>query len=158
MQLTNGVSHVASVTEDLDRLIRFYQRVFDADLFGDVMEDDGVRHALIRLSERVMLHPFEIRWVEFDSGACDMFRRGRLDHFGVTVPSVEALLEIRARLLAEGGDVTDGRIRDFGPLYSLSYTDPDGLNLEINLFKPDAEDHEVLTRHSWQVVELIAAA
>jgi hypothetical protein len=53
-----------------------------------------------------------------------MFERGRIDHFGVTDPSVEALHEVRRRLPAEGEGTTDNEVRDFGPLYSLHYVDP----------------------------------
>jgi catechol 2,3-dioxygenase-like lactoylglutathione lyase family enzyme len=153
MRLSDGISHVATVTDDLDRMIDFYRRIFDADLFGDVMEEEGLRHALVRLSDTVMLHPFEVPFVEPD-GRREMFQRGRVDHFGVTVPTVEALLEVRERLQAEGDGVTDGEIRDFGAVYSLHFFDPDGVGSEVNLWKADADAHEMLRREDWTVVEL----
>jgi hypothetical protein len=83
-----------------------------------------------------------------------MFERGRIDHFGVTDPSVEALHEVRRRLPAEGEGTTDNEVRDFGPLYSLHYVDPDGINLEVNLFKPDWHSEPMLERKDWTTVEL----
>src|SRR5262245_37003454 len=156
MPLTDGVSHVATVTDDLDRMIAFYRRVFDAEVFGEVMEEEGLRHALIQLSDSAMLHPFEVPFVPADDRR-EMFTRGRVDHFGVTVTKTEDFLEIRRRLQAEGEGVTDGDIRDFGAIYSLHFVDPDGVNCEVNMWKPDAAQHEMLDRKDWQIVELVAS-
>jgi catechol 2,3-dioxygenase-like lactoylglutathione lyase family enzyme len=154
MKLVDGISHVATMTEDLDRMVAFYRRVFDADV-SEVMEEDGLRHQLIYLGDQVALHPFEVPWKHLDH-RFEMFDRGRLDHFGVTAPSVEALLELRNRLLAENdcAGATDAQIRDFGALYSLHYIDPDGVHLEVNLFKDDWTEREMLKREAWTVVEL----
>jgi catechol 2,3-dioxygenase-like lactoylglutathione lyase family enzyme len=158
MKLVDGISHVATVTEDLDRMIGFYQRVFDAAV-SDVMEEDGLRHALIYVGENVALHPFEVPWAELDDRR-GMFARGRLDHFGLTVPTAEALFEVRDRLRAENGGegATDSAIRDFGALFSLHYVDPDGVDLEVNLFKDDWTEREMLARKDWQTVELVTTA
>lgn len=154
MKLVTGISHVATVTEDLDRMAAFYHRIFGATL-GDVMEEEGLRHQLIMLGDEVALHPFELSWKQPDQ-RFEMFDRGRIDHFGVTAPTFEALLEIRDRLLAEdGGASTDAQIRDFGPLYSLHFVDPDGVDLEVNVFKDDWTDMEVLKRQDWTVVEAV---
>jgi catechol 2,3-dioxygenase-like lactoylglutathione lyase family enzyme len=154
MTLASGISHVATVTDDLDRMVAFYQRVFDAEV-GEVMEEEGLRHQLVFLGDQVALHPFELSWTQPDQ-RFEMFDRGRLDHFGVTAPNVDALLEIRDRLLAENDDggATDARILDFGALYSLHYMDPDGVHLEVNLFKDDWTELEVLKREAWITVEL----
>ena len=154
MKLVDGISHVATVTDDLDRMVAFYQRVFEAEV-GEVMEEEGLRHQLIFLGDQVALHPFELSWTQPDR-RFEMFDRGRLDHFGVTAPSVEALIEIRDRLLAEddGAGATDAAIRDFGALYSLHYVDPDGVHLEVNLFKDQWTELEVLKREDWTIVEL----
>jgi catechol 2,3-dioxygenase-like lactoylglutathione lyase family enzyme len=153
MQLVNGISHVATVTDDLDRMVSFYQRVFDAEV-SEVMEEEGLRHQLVLLGDQVALHPFELSWTQPDQ-RFEMFDRGRLDHFGVTAPDVDALLEVRDRLLAEhdGEGATDAEIRDFGALYSLHYVDPDGVHLEVNLFKDDWTEREILRREQWTTVE-----
>lgn len=156
MSLVDGISHVATVTDDLDRMIAFYHRVFDAEKMGDVMDEEGLRHVFIRLGQDVVLHPFEVPWADADQRT-EMFARGRVDHFGVTAPTVEAFLEIQRRLQAEAGEATDGQIRDFGPVYSLHYVDPDGVHLEVNLFKPAWDQIEPLDRADWTIVELAAA-
>jgi catechol 2,3-dioxygenase-like lactoylglutathione lyase family enzyme len=152
MSLVDGVSHVATVTDDLDRMIGFYRRVFDAEVVGDVMEEEGLRHAMIRLGPAVALHPFEVPGVRPDSRR-EMFDRGRLDHFGVTVPDMDTLLEVRARLRSEGEDRTDGEIRDFGAVYSLHYVDPDDVHLEVNLFKDGWDQIDMLERKDWTTIE-----
>ena len=158
MKLVDGISHVATVTDDLDRMVAFYQRVFDAEV-SEVMEEEGLRHQLVYVGDNVALHPFEVPWQQPD-GRFEMFDRGRLDHFGVTAPSAEALLEIRDRLLAENGGAgaTDAQIRDFGALYSLHYVDPDGVHLEVNLFKDNWTEREMLDRAAWTIVDLEPAA
>lgn len=132
----------------------FCQRIFDAQV-SEVMEEEGLRHQLIYVGEQVALHPFELSWRQPEQ-RFEMFDRGRLDHFGVTAPSVDALLEIRDRLLAErdGEGATDAQIRDFGALYSLHYVDPDGVNLEVNLFKDAWIEREMLKREAWTTVDL----
>jgi catechol 2,3-dioxygenase-like lactoylglutathione lyase family enzyme len=156
MPLTDGFSHVASVTDDVDRLVGFYHRVFDAPVLFD-MDEDGLRHAAIDVGAGVVLHAFHVPWAAGDDRR-EMFERGRTDHYGLTVPSVEALLEVRRRLQAEGDGVTDGDVRDFGPVYSLHYVDPDGVHLEVNLFKEGwgSPGHPVLPRAAWTIVDLEA--
>jgi catechol 2,3-dioxygenase-like lactoylglutathione lyase family enzyme len=156
--LTDGFSHVASVTDDVDRLVGFYQRVFDAPVLFD-MEEEGLRHAAIDIGANVVLHAFHVPWAPGDDRR-EMFERGRTDHYGLTVRSMEALLEIRRRLKAEGPDSTDGAVRDFGPVYSLHYVDPDGVHLEVNLFKDTwgSPSHPILPRAEWTIVESEEAA
>jgi catechol 2,3-dioxygenase-like lactoylglutathione lyase family enzyme len=158
MALTDGFSHVASVTDDVDRLVGFYQRVFDAPVLFD-MEEEGMRHAAIDVGAGVVLHAFRVPWAPGDERR-EMFERGRTDHYGLTVPTMDALLEIRRRLQAEGPDTSDGAVRDFGPLYSLHYVDPDGVHLEVNLFKAGwgSPETRILPRAEWTVLDVDAAA
>jgi catechol 2,3-dioxygenase-like lactoylglutathione lyase family enzyme len=156
MPLTDGFSHVASVTDDVDRLVGFYHRVFDAPVLFD-MEEEGLRHAAIDVGANVVLHAFHVPWAPGDDRRA-MFERGRTDHYGLTVPTMEALIEVRRRLLAEGDGVTDGDVRDFGPVYSLHYVDPDGVHLEVNLFKSSWGSESILPRADWTSLDLETAA
>lgn len=38
MPLTSGMHHVATLTADIDRLIEFYERVFDGNVIADMSE------------------------------------------------------------------------------------------------------------------------
>ena len=83
-----------------------------------------------------MLHVFEVPG--FDPTAHGftpaMFERGRLDHLGFTVADEAALVALRDRLLAVGA--SSGSIRHLGPMLSVRFHDPDGLEGEINCLDP----------------------
>jgi catechol 2,3-dioxygenase-like lactoylglutathione lyase family enzyme len=59
VQLVAGVHHVTFLTEDLDRLLAFYVRVFDAEVTLD-MTEEGLRHAFLKVGSATVLHPFQI--------------------------------------------------------------------------------------------------
>ncbi len=59
-----------------------------------------------------------------------------LDHIGLRAASVEDFFEIRRRLIGLGA--TDGFVTDFGPVLSLFFVDPDGLECEVCVPNPDA--------------------
>lgn len=65
-----------------------------------------------------------------------MFGRGRIDHLALAAASLEAFDTIRDRLVACGA--SDGFVTDFGPVLSLFYRDPDGLEAEVCVANPDA--------------------
>lgn len=75
MALLNGIHHLATLTADMDRLIGFYERVFDARLLLD-MEEEGLRHAFIELGPSTVLHPFQIPGVEVPQASAASDRRG----------------------------------------------------------------------------------
>ena len=58
-----------------------------------------------------------------------MFGRGRLDHFGLQAASIENFDEIRQRLRDRGA--ADEFVTDFGPVLSMFFRDPDGLECEV---------------------------
>ena len=96
MPLTTGFSHIATMTDDVDRLIGFYR--------AGLRRRAHVRHGGGRPPPRrhrrrrpTVLHAFHVPWATTDDRR-EMFERGRIDHYGVTVPSVDALLEVRRRL------------------------------------------------------------
>jgi catechol 2,3-dioxygenase-like lactoylglutathione lyase family enzyme len=59
MRLVGGVHHVTFLTEDIDRLASFYERIFDASKTLD-MTEEGVRHVFLAVGSTTVLHPFEI--------------------------------------------------------------------------------------------------
>src|SRR5918992_5617535 len=98
--LLNDIHHLTFITADLDRLIAFYERVFEARTTMD-LEEEGLRHAFIEVGPLTVLHPFQIPGVE-PPGPQPMFGRGRLDHFALDAASEEAFRELRRRIVAEG--------------------------------------------------------
>lgn len=148
--LLNDIHHLTFVTADMDRLIDFYQRVFEATLKVD-LEEEGLRHAFIEVGPHTVLHPFQIPGVE-PPGEQPMFQRGRLDHFALNATSEEAFLELRRRLMAEGA--TDGEVTDMGAILIFTFTDPDMGGHEVVWIKPGVPIDKGLKRADWTTVEL----
>src|SRR5215211_1954637 len=112
MTLIEGIEHLNFLSEDLDRLAGFYERVVEAEKTLDLTEE-GHRHIFLQVGSTTVLHPFQI----LDGPALPpapgtMFERGRLDHFALLAPSEEAFREIRRRLESEGAAARP--VRDTG--------------------------------------------
>lgn len=134
--LLDGVNHVAIITNDSERLHVFYRDVFDAHVTRDGPAGAGMRLSFINVGPHSELNVFEIE----DNGEADrrtpMFGRGRIDHIGLHAASIGAFDTIRDRLIERGS--TDGFVTDFGPVLSLFFIDPDGLEGEVCVTNPNA--------------------
>ena len=135
--LLDGVNHVAVLTRDTERLSRFYMEVFDAPPARMIEQQIGFRLSLIDIGDGRELNVFEIDGNDEAHRQTPMFGRGRLDHLGLQAVSLEAFEEIRRRLMACGA--ADDFVTDFGPMFSLFFVDPDGLEGEVLVANPDAE-------------------
>jgi catechol 2,3-dioxygenase-like lactoylglutathione lyase family enzyme len=151
MQLVDGAHHITFLTDDMDRLLAFYVRVFGAEVTLD-MTEEGVRHAFLRVGPKTVLHPFEILEGPAPPPPAPMFSRGRLDHFALLAPSEEAFRELRRRIEAEGA--ADGDVRDMRSHWIMGYVDPDGAAHEVMLERPGFRDSDVLARADWTTVPL----
>jgi catechol 2,3-dioxygenase-like lactoylglutathione lyase family enzyme len=137
--LTDGIHHVATITKDADRLQAFYREVFEAEVVRDGSElpgGQGPRLSIIRIGEHCELNVFEIEGNTEADRQVPMFGRGRLDHMGLRASSLEAFEEIRRRLMDRGA--ADDFVTDFGPVLSLFFKDPDGLEGEVCVENPDS--------------------
>jgi catechol 2,3-dioxygenase-like lactoylglutathione lyase family enzyme len=130
--LLGGVNHVAVVTDDLDRLVDFYVRVFDADVDFVMEEEDGLRHAMIDLGRGAALHPFQIPDNPHGRGLSEMFARGHMDHLALNAPNLEMFEALRARLVEAGA--SDGTVIDWGTVRTISFEDPDGAYGEVGVW------------------------
>ena len=45
MKLLNGINHLTLITSDMEKLIDFYKRIFDAEVTLD-LEEGNLRHVL----------------------------------------------------------------------------------------------------------------
>jgi catechol 2,3-dioxygenase-like lactoylglutathione lyase family enzyme len=149
--MLDGIHHLTTLTADLDRLIGFYERVFDARVTLDLQEE-GLRHAFIELGPGTVLHPFQVPGVDVPQGEIPMFARGRLDHFGLSAASETTFRELRRRVLLEGAG--DGTVTDMGPFLSFSFTDPDGVGHEVMWVKPGVSPSATRRRADWTAVDL----
>jgi catechol 2,3-dioxygenase-like lactoylglutathione lyase family enzyme len=130
MPITSGLNHVATVTADLDRLVRFYQDVFGAEITFEMQAtDDHPRMTILDLGGGAALNAFE---VPADSIVGERRRqggRGPIDHYALAVDSRPTLEQVRDRLVAAGADI--GEIQRLGDEWSLFFRDPDGMELEV---------------------------
>jgi catechol 2,3-dioxygenase-like lactoylglutathione lyase family enzyme len=152
MKLLDGIHHVTFLTENVDRLAAFYERVFEATKTLD-MSEQGVRHVFLEVGATTVLHPFQLLdGPDLPPAPGTMFERGRLDHFAFLAPSEAAFRELRRRIEAEGA--ADGEIRDMKTMWIMAFNDPDGFYVEVIWRKPDVADAETLPRAEWTTVEL----
>ena len=133
--LLNGFDHVAVLTKDTDRFTLFYRDVFDAEV-RDQEAAGPVRLTFVRVGEMAELNVFEVSGNSEAERQTPMFGRGRIDHLGLQASSLEAFEEIRRRLMERGA--ADSFVTDFGPILSLFFRDPDGLEGEVCVTNPDA--------------------
>jgi catechol 2,3-dioxygenase-like lactoylglutathione lyase family enzyme len=135
--LLDGVNHVAIITKDSERLKAFYRDVFDATVGRDGPAGPGMRLTFINVGPHSELNVFEIDDNDEAARQTPMFGRGRIDHMGLQAASLDAVDTIRQRLIDRGS--TDGFVTDFGPVLSLFFVDPDGLEGEVCVTNPDAQ-------------------
>jgi catechol 2,3-dioxygenase-like lactoylglutathione lyase family enzyme len=152
MKLVDGVHHVTFLTEDIDRVTAFYERVFDATKTLDITEE-GVRHVFLEIGPTTVLHPFQIlEGPTLPAAPGTMFQRGRLDHFALLAPSEEAFREIRRRVVSEGA--ADGAVRDMKTMWIMGFHDPEDFYVEVIWRRPGVPDRQTLSRAEWTTVEL----
>lgn len=136
--LLNGINHVATLTNDTDRLHAFYRDVFEAEIVSDMQapEGPGIRLSIIDIGGGTALNVFEVDGNVEAARQVPMFGRGRIDHIGLRASDLAAFEEIRNRLMQRGS--ADAFVTDFGADLSLFFRDPDGLEGEVLVENPDA--------------------
>jgi catechol 2,3-dioxygenase-like lactoylglutathione lyase family enzyme len=149
--LLSGLHHLTFITADMDRLIGFYERVFEAPVLLDI-EEEGLRHAFIQVGPNTVLHPFQIPGVEPPPEPLPMFSRGRLDHFALNAASEGAFRELWRRIVAESA--SDDEVIDMGSLLNFTFTDPDGASHEVVWVKPGVPVEEGIRRQDWKTVAM----
>src|SRR6202046_4062589 len=136
--LLKGLNHVATITNDTSRLQAFYEGVFEAEVLRDGAEfPEGKRPRLtiIKIGEWSELNVFQIEGNTEADRQTPMFGRGRLDHLALQAASIDSFETIRQRLMTRGA--ADDFVTDFGPMLSLFFRDPDGLECEVCVENPD---------------------
>ncbi len=146
-----GINHLAFITDDMVKTIRFYRDLLGMELTAGIGRD-GYRHYFFRLGDGAT----HVAFFEYD-GARPMKRKFPgdrtdeplgFDHVSFTVPSKEALFELKDRLEAAGIDV-HGAV-DHGLFWSIYFYDPNNIPLEATwemmelLDTPAIEDDDPL--------------
>ena len=150
----NGVNHLAMVTNDMEKTVRFYRDVLGMPLVAAIGNSSEIhyRHYFFEVGPNSTIAFFE--W----PGMVEEFHKpagqpatGRIqfDHVSFDVDSEEALLELQERLQLAGGEVT--QVIDHRFIHSIYFTDPNGIALEASVWiknptglPPGMSDHSLL--------------
>ncbi len=131
MPLTSGFNHVATLTTDMDRTVRFYEEAFGGEVsFTMEKTDDHPYMKIIELGGGAALNVFEMDADAMIGDRRTQGARGAVDHFGLAVAGREEL-ETAKRRLQEAGAQEVGEIQLLGGIWSLFFRDPDGMELEV---------------------------
>lgn len=138
MPVTSGFNHVATLTSDMDRTVRFYQDAFEAELtFSMEAKGDHPKMSILDLGGGAALNVFEVPAGEIIGERRRLGHRGAIDHYALAVDSRDTLERIKDRLVGAGAEI--GEIQQLGSEWSLFFRDPDGMELEV-CAKADAYD------------------
>jgi catechol 2,3-dioxygenase-like lactoylglutathione lyase family enzyme len=140
--LLQGIDHVATITNDGDRLKEFYVDTFGATIEADGPEyPGGPRMIIINLAEGTELNVFEVEGNTQADLQTPMFGRGRIDHIGLHAADIDAFSEIRDLLIAAGA--SDRIVTEFGRKLSIFFRDPDQMEGEVLVANPDADPDDL---------------
>jgi catechol 2,3-dioxygenase-like lactoylglutathione lyase family enzyme len=126
-----GINHLAFITSDIEKTIRFYRDLLGMELVAGIGHD-GYRHYFFRFGDS------QVAFFEYD-GAQPMVRKFHgvmtdkplgFDHVSFTIGSKQELFALKDRLEAAGLEV-DGAI-DHGTIWSIYFFDPNNIPLEIS--------------------------
>jgi catechol 2,3-dioxygenase-like lactoylglutathione lyase family enzyme len=126
-----GINHLAFITPDMEKTIRFYRDLLDMELTAGIGHD-GYRHYFFRCGNA------QVAFFEYE-GAVPMKRKFHgvkstlplgFDHVSFTVDSCEALFAYKDRLEAAGVEIV-GAV-DHGTIWSIYFFDPNEIPLEIS--------------------------
>jgi catechol 2,3-dioxygenase-like lactoylglutathione lyase family enzyme len=130
MPITSGFNHVATLTSDMDRTVRFYQDAFEAEVTFEMEEKgDHPRMTILALGGGAALNVFEVPSTDIIGERRSQGHRGAIDHYALSVPSKAVLEQIKQRMATAGAEI--GEIQRLGDEWSLFFRDPDGMELEV---------------------------
>lgn len=131
MPVSIGFNHVATLTTDMNRTVRFYEEAFDGRVRGEVLpRDDHPWMKIVDIGGGAALNIFEVPAAEIIGERRRQGHRGAVDHFAFTVDSRATLDQMKDRLAAAGAQEV-GEIQQLSETLSLFFRDPDGMELEV---------------------------
>ena len=141
-----GINHLAMVTNDMEKTVRFYRDVLGMPLVATTGNMPGVypyRHYFFELGQGNTIAFFEWPGMveEFHKPAgAPASGRIQFDHISFNVENEESLLQLQSRLEGHGVDVT--RVVDHKIIQSIYFTDPNGIALEASYWVQDPTGKE----------------
>jgi catechol 2,3-dioxygenase-like lactoylglutathione lyase family enzyme len=131
MPITAGFNHVATLTSDMNRTIRFYETAFDAKVVFEIeRSDDHPWMKIVDIGGGAGLNVFEVPADDIIGERRHPGHRGAVDHFAFAVDSRPTLEGVKERLTAAGAQEV-GEIQQLGSEWSLFFRDADGMELEV---------------------------
>jgi catechol 2,3-dioxygenase-like lactoylglutathione lyase family enzyme len=131
MPLSSGFNHVATLTTDMDKTVRFYKDALDAEVLAEVSpHGDHPWMKIVDIGGGAVLNIFEVPADEIVGERRRQGHRGAVDHFAFAVDSPATLGKVRERLEAAGAQEV-GELQQLGTTLSVFFRDPDGLELEV---------------------------
>ena len=131
MPISTGFNHVATLTTDMNRTVRFYEEAFGAEVRGEVLpREDHPWMKIVDIGGGAALNVFEVPEQEIIGERRRQGHRGAVDHFAFAVDSRATLEKMKARL-ADAGAQEVGEVQRLGSTLSLFFRDPDGMELEV---------------------------
>ena len=139
-----GINHLALVTDDMDRTVRFWHGVLGASLVGTVATPE-FRHYFFRIGQAHTVAFFEyagadVPRIEKVAGVFDR-ATPQFDHLSLNLADERALLTLQARLRSFGCEVTE--VIDHVVVRSIYFSDPNGIALEASCWMIDPTDAPV---------------
>src|SRR5579864_4986382 len=136
----SGINHLAMVTGDMDKTVRFYRDVLGCRLTATI-GTDHFKHYFFEIGKGNTIAFFE--WPGVEPGVPEkpagMPAPGRqFDHMSFNVDSYDDLLALQKRLREKGVEVT--RIVDHHFIHSIYFDDPNGIALEASVWLMDPEN------------------
>ncbi len=129
--ILTGINHLAFITDDMEKTIRFYRDLLGMELVAGVGHD-GYRHYFFRAGDT------QVAFFEYD-GASPMKQKFHgsptseplgFDHVSFTVATREDLFQLKDKLEAAGIEVS-GAV-DHGTMWSIYWFDPNNIPLEAS--------------------------
>ena len=131
MPLASGINHVATLTDNMERTVRFYEDVFEAVVVHKIEKrDDHPRMYIVDLGGGSALNIFEVDEADIIGERRSQGHRGAVDHFGIAVANVDLLHAMKDRLAAAGAQEV-GEVQRLGNEWSLFFRSIDGMELEV---------------------------
>ena len=136
----SGINHLAMITGDMDKTVRFYRDVLGCKLVATI-GTDRFKHYFFLIGKNNTIAFFE--WPGVEPGVPEkpagMPAPGRqFDHLSFNVESYDDLLNLQQRLRERGVDVT--RVVDHQFIHSIYFDDPNGISLEASVWLMDPEN------------------
>ncbi|HEV8504668.1 MAG TPA: VOC family protein [Chitinophagaceae bacterium] len=115
---TYGLTHIAIAVKDLDKTLRFYQKVFEVEVMYH--KDDFLQVTTPGANDIIV----------FEKKKADYGKTGGIAHFGFRLRKAGDIDEMAKRIKSAGGTILDKGEFVPGEPY-IFFKDPDGYEVEV---------------------------